>query len=120
MSILCANYKNQKYLLRKIKNGRGRKTGALVSRVATRVRIPTLMIYKNMIKVQALTLTDLKVSISNYQVYMHGNEAPRCLHQWSPHDGKALSSLFFLDNHLNYNPEEQFWKFAVTGTKFVF
>ncbi len=50
------------------------------------------------------------------QVYMHGNEAPRCLHQWSPHDGMALSSLFFLDNHLDYNPEEQFWKYAVTGT----
>jgi enhancer of mRNA-decapping protein 4 len=46
---------------------------------------------------------------------MHGNESPRCLHQWSPHDGKPLSSLFFLDNHLNYNPEEQFWKYAITG-----
>lgn len=51
-----------------------------------------------------------------FQVYMHETETPRCLHQWSPHDNKPLSSLFFLDNHLNYNPDEQFWKYVVTGS----
>ena len=42
-------------------------------------------------------------------------ESPRCLHHWRPHDGKPVSSLFFLDNHRNPNPDIQFWKFAVTG-----
>ena len=42
-------------------------------------------------------------------------ESPRCLHHWRPHDGRPVSSLFFLDNHRNYNPDVQFWKFAVTG-----
>lgn len=32
-----------------------------------------------------------------YQVYMHDKE-PRCLHQWNPHNGKPISSFFFLDN----------------------
>lgn len=39
-----------------------------------------------------------------YQVYMHGGDSnPRCLHEWNPHDGKPISCLFFLDNHVNYN-----------------
>lgn len=41
--------------------------------------------------------------------------SPRCLHQWTPHGGKPLSMMFFLDNHKNHNPDVQFWKFAITG-----
>ena len=52
-----------------------------------------------------------------FQVYMHGSESPRCLHEWSPHDRKPVSSLFFLDNHKNYNPDVQFWKYVVTGAE---
>lgn len=38
-----------------------------------------------------------------YQVYFHTDErVPRCLHQWVPHDGKPITSFFFLDN-LNEN-----------------
>ncbi len=49
---------------------------------------------------------------------MQGEEsAPRCLHEWSPHDGRPLSSLFFLDDHRDHRSEEQFWKFAVTGAQ---
>eukprot|EP00094_Tigriopus_californicus_P007217 TCALIF_06947-PA protein Name:"Similar to edc4 Enhancer of mRNA-decapping protein 4 (Xenopus laevis)" AED:0.06 eAED:0.06 QI:0/0/0/0.83/1/1/6/0/1019 len=49
-----------------------------------------------------------------FQVYMHGSESPRCLHQWSPHEGQALSGLFFLDDHKHYDPGVQFWKYLVT------
>ncbi|XP_039765037.1 enhancer of mRNA-decapping protein 4 isoform X2 [Pararge aegeria] len=51
------------------------------------------------------------------QVYMNNESSPRCLHKWQPHDGKPLSSLFFLDNHKNYLTDVQFWKFAVTGAE---
>jgi len=53
-----------------------------------------------------------------FQVYMHEEGAPRCLHQWSPHGGAPVSSLYFLDNHSasDHLPETQFWKFAVTGS----
>ncbi|XP_045761066.1 enhancer of mRNA-decapping protein 4-like [Maniola jurtina] len=53
------------------------------------------------------------------QVYMNNESSPRCLHKWQPHDGKPLSSLFFLDNHKNYLTDSsvQFWKFAVTGAE---
>ena len=51
-----------------------------------------------------------------FQVYMHGTENPRCLHQWKPHDGQPVSSLFFLDNHKDHQPDEQFWKYALTGS----
>ncbi|KAM3959163.1 enhancer of mRNA-decapping protein 4 homolog Ge-1 isoform 1-T1 [Aphomia sociella] len=52
-----------------------------------------------------------------FQVYMHNESSPRCLHKWQPHGGKPLSCLFFLDNHKNYNTDVQFWKFAVTGAE---
>lgn len=32
-----------------------------------------------------------------YQMYIHDKE-PRCLHEWKPHGGKAISLFFFLDN----------------------
>ncbi|RVE50361.1 hypothetical protein evm_005027 [Chilo suppressalis] len=52
-----------------------------------------------------------------YQVYMHAESSPRCLHKWQPHKGAPLSCLFFLDNHKHYNTDVQFWKFAVTGAE---
>nr|XP_034833095.1 enhancer of mRNA-decapping protein 4-like [Maniola hyperantus] len=53
------------------------------------------------------------------QVYMNNESSPRCLHKWQPHDGKPLSSLFFLDNHKSNLTDSsvQFWKFAVTGAE---
>ncbi|XP_026469529.1 enhancer of mRNA-decapping protein 4 homolog, partial [Ctenocephalides felis] len=52
-----------------------------------------------------------------FQVYMHVEKTTntRCLHQWKPHDGKPVSSIFFLDNHQNHNPTVEYWKFAITG-----
>ena len=52
-----------------------------------------------------------------FQVYMHEEGPPRCLHQWSPHSGAPVSSLFFLDDHSAQQPDTQFWKFAVTGSR---
>ena len=65
----------------------------------------------------ALATASLDGQVKFFQVYMHGSESPRCLHEWSPHDGKPVSSLFFLDNHKNYNPDVQFWKYVVTGAQ---
>jgi enhancer of mRNA-decapping protein 4 len=53
----------------------------------------------------ALATASLDGNVKFFQVYMHNDNKPRCLHQWQPHDGKPLSSLFFLDNHKTYNPE---------------
>ena len=47
---------------------------------------------------------------------MQGTEGPRLLHEWTPHDGNPVSSLFFLDNHKEQQPDVQFWKYVVTGT----
>ncbi|BES88647.1 Enhancer of mRNA-decapping protein [Nesidiocoris tenuis] len=52
-----------------------------------------------------------------YQVYMAGEGEPRLLHEWEPHDGDPVNTLFFLDNHINPPPDVQFWKYAVTGAK---
>ena len=66
----------------------------------------------------ALATASMDGQVKFFQVYMLGSkENPRCLHQWSPHGGRPVTSLFFLDNHKNYNPEVQFWKFAVTGAE---
>ncbi|KAK7078469.1 enhancer of mRNA decapping 4 [Halocaridina rubra] len=64
----------------------------------------------------ALATAALDGFVKFFQVYMADDEkSPRCLHQWNPHEGKPLSSLFFLDNHKHHSPEVQFWKYAVTG-----
>lgn len=63
----------------------------------------------------AVATASLDGDIKFFQVYMQNGKKPRCLHQWQPHGGQPVSSLFFLDNHKNYNPDIQFWKFAITG-----
>ncbi|XP_025833664.1 enhancer of mRNA-decapping protein 4 isoform X2 [Agrilus planipennis] len=65
----------------------------------------------------ALATSSLDGYVKFFQVDMPDNEKPRFLHEWKPHDGKALSCLFFLDNILhNYTTDFRFWKFAVTGS----
>ncbi|OWF47144.1 enhancer of mRNA-decapping protein 4-like [Mizuhopecten yessoensis] len=63
----------------------------------------------------ALATASLDGEVKFFQVNMGENTSPRCLHQWKPHDGKPLSSLFFLDDHKYFSADAQFWKFAVTG-----
>uniref|UniRef100_A0A1B6MJB4 Uncharacterized protein n=1 Tax=Graphocephala atropunctata TaxID=36148 RepID=A0A1B6MJB4_9HEMI len=65
----------------------------------------------------AIATASLDGEIKFFQVYMQNGKKPRCLHQWQPHGGEPLSSLFFLDNLKNYNPDIQFWRFAITGAK---
>lgn len=48
-----------------------------------------------------------------YQIYFH-ETVPRCLHAWSPHNGAAISSFFFLDNHTQPIAGSTLWKYAVT------
>lgn len=48
-----------------------------------------------------------------YQIYFH-ETTPRCLHAWSPHNGAAISSFFFLDNHTQPIAGSTLWKYAVT------
>ncbi|KAL9922946.1 enhancer of mRNA-decapping protein 4 homolog isoform X1 [Glossina fuscipes] len=50
-----------------------------------------------------------------YQVYIH-DKNPRCLHEWKPHNGKSVSSFFFLDN-LTKNNTDTYWKYAITGAE---
>lgn len=50
-----------------------------------------------------------------YQVYFHEKE-PRCLHQWKPHNGRPVSSFFFLDN-LTKTSSDSYWKYALTGAE---
>lgn len=65
--------------------------------------------------------TTLGISARNgvvkfYQVYLHADEkTPRCLHEWTPHEGKPISSLFFLDNYLKCDTGNSLWKHALTG-----
>lgn len=45
-------------------------------------------------------------------------KSPGCLHRWVPHEGRPVSSLFFLDNWKQPQPDLQFWKFALTGANY--
>ena len=57
----------------------------------------------------ALATASLDGEVKFFQVCMFGGHSgqqkPRCLHQWRPHNGRPISSLFFLDDHKNYQPE---------------
>ncbi|XP_057331359.1 enhancer of mRNA-decapping protein 4 [Microplitis mediator] len=64
----------------------------------------------------AIATASLDGEVKFFQVvYNNTLQQACCLHQWKPHDGRPVSSLFFLDDHKNYNSEAQFWRFAITG-----
>ncbi|XP_074109863.1 enhancer of mRNA-decapping protein 4 homolog Ge-1 [Cotesia typhae] len=64
----------------------------------------------------AIATASLDGEVKFFQVvYNNTLQEACCLHQWKPHDGRPVSSLFFLDDHKNYNSEAQFWRFAITG-----
>jgi WD40 repeat protein len=44
-------------------------------------------------------------------------ETPKSLHQWYPHDQKPISSIKFLDNHLETKSDLPFWRFLLTGAE---
>ncbi|XP_033172686.1 enhancer of mRNA-decapping protein 4 homolog [Drosophila mauritiana] len=48
-----------------------------------------------------------------YQIYLFDVRNHRCLHEWKPHDGKKVCSLFFLDN-INKPVEESYWQHVIT------
>ncbi|XP_031617309.1 enhancer of mRNA-decapping protein 4 homolog isoform X2 [Contarinia nasturtii] len=62
----------------------------------------------------AITLEDGDIRF--YQVYFHCNEdEPRLLHQWTPHEKKPVSGLFFLDDHTK-SAAGSLWKYAITAS----
>ncbi|XP_033125273.1 enhancer of mRNA-decapping protein 4-like isoform X2 [Anneissia japonica] len=54
-------------------------------------------------------------SVKFWQIYWEGNDPPRRLHQWVPHNGKAISTILFCDNHKFQDPNVHFWRFLITG-----
>uniref|UniRef100_A0A8C9RZ60 Enhancer of mRNA-decapping protein 4 n=1 Tax=Scleropages formosus TaxID=113540 RepID=A0A8C9RZ60_SCLFO len=50
-----------------------------------------------------------------WQIYIEGQDHPRCLHEWKPHSGRPLSCLLFCDNHKKQDPDVPFWRFLITG-----
>ena len=41
----------------------------------------------------------------------------RCLHDFVPHAGAAVTRLMFCDNHLSQDPSNQYWRFLITAAK---
>ena len=64
--------------------------------------------------------------IINYFTFFDKNQlltdmiciSQRCLHEWRPHNGEPVSSLFFCDNHLAQEENISSWRFLVTGTRY--
>ncbi|CAG5131068.1 unnamed protein product [Candidula unifasciata] len=51
-----------------------------------------------------------------FLVDLYGEETDTaCMHDWSPHDGHPVTSLYFLDDHKHPGVDLQLWKFALTG-----
>lgn len=65
----------------------------------------------------ALATASSDGEVGFFQVYTQEAVNPRSLHRWVPHEGKRISSVFFLDNLKTCNPDTQFWRFALTGAE---
>ncbi|XP_051858129.1 enhancer of mRNA-decapping protein 4 homolog isoform X1 [Drosophila albomicans] len=52
-----------------------------------------------------------------YQIYLFDVRNHRCLHEWKPHDGKRVSSLFFLDN-INKPVDDAYWQYVITTSDY--
>ncbi|KAH8378342.1 hypothetical protein KR093_010780, partial [Drosophila rubida] len=52
-----------------------------------------------------------------YQIYLFDVRNHRCLHEWKPHDGKRVSSLFFLDN-INKPADDAYWQYVITTSDY--
>jgi enhancer of mRNA-decapping protein 4 len=46
------------------------------------------------------------------------SESTVALSKWIPHDSRAVTSLYFMDDHRNPLPDAQFWNFIITGSDF--
>lgn len=42
----------------------------------------------------------------------------KCLKVWRPHEGKPITSLYFLDDHKNATADVEFWSFILTGADY--
>lgn len=56
----------------------------------------------------ALATASFDGSIKFFQVLLHRKSystEPHCLHKWTPHSGRPISCLFFLDDHTTNCPK---------------
>uniref|UniRef100_A0A674BRM4 Enhancer of mRNA-decapping protein 4 n=1 Tax=Salmo trutta TaxID=8032 RepID=A0A674BRM4_SALTR len=50
-----------------------------------------------------------------WQIYIEGQDQPRCLHEWQPHNGNPLSCLLFFPTVPFCCCTVPFWRFLITG-----
>jgi len=41
-----------------------------------------------------------------------------CLHEWEPHDGESVTTLFFCDDLLIADDSSPFWRYLITGSHY--
>ena len=41
-----------------------------------------------------------------------------CLHEWEPHDGDPVTTLFFCDDLLISDDSSPFWRYLITGSAY--
>ncbi|CAF1247376.1 unnamed protein product [Rotaria sordida] len=56
-----------------------------------------------------------KGEIKFFSINFEQPQTCRCLHLWIPHEGRSISSLFFLDDHKNLTQDTQLWRYAISG-----
>lgn len=67
---------------------------------------------------EVLATCSLDGFVKMWNICFDEEEDPRCLHEWRPHNGEPVSSLFFCDNHLAQEENISSWRFLVTGTRY--
>jgi enhancer of mRNA-decapping protein 4 len=63
----------------------------------------------------AIATACMNGEVNFYKLSFDDTDQPICLQKWKPHDSKAVTSLYFLDDHKNPSPNAQFWSYILTG-----
>lgn len=116
--VWCRSNKFHCYSISSIikKYGTGEFNGNDISEGSFRFNDPTLWITWALFSADGTTLAFSchDGTIRFFQVYQHTDDMPRCLHKWKPHDGKPVSSFFFLDNYTQQTADQTLWQHAIT------
>jgi enhancer of mRNA-decapping protein 4 len=63
----------------------------------------------------AISIACSNGEVKFFKISFSDNSKPTCVQIWKPHDSKAVTSLFFLDDHKNPSPNAQVWRYILTG-----
>eukprot|EP00794_Sanderia_malayensis_P018597 gene18597-20463_t len=67
---------------------------------------------------EVLATSSLDGCVKFWDINFENKENSSCLHDWQPHDGEPVTSLFFCDNQYARDEMSSSWRFLITGANY--